>query len=334
VTSVSPQAPSALLFYVPDSSAHPPVILILGPTAGGKTALSIALAQQLPGTGEIISADSMQVYKHMDIGTAKPAPEERRGIPHHLLDIVEPDEPFSVDDWLRLTNETIEHIRSRHRWPIIVGGTNLYVKVFLEGIFAGPPADSQWRAAAAQLSIDDLNAQLARLDPASASRIHRNDRKRITRAIEVFQSTGRPMSAQQTQWDSQEVRTDVAIVGLTWPREDLNRRINTRVKAMYDAGLVKEVTRLHAAGRLGPQAREALGYKQIIQQLKGIASPDDTFEQIKIETRRFARKQGTWLKRFALHPRSLWIDAVQNDMQAIISQALAYCLDPTMSRTP
>ena len=324
-------------------SAARPVILILGPTAGGKTALSLALAQRLPGGGEIVSADSMQVYEGMDIGTAKATPEERAQVPHHLIDLVEPDESFTVNDWLTAAQSAIADIRRRGRWPVVVGGTNLYVKAFLDGLFQGPPANEGLRAALAALPTEELHRRLAAVDAAAAQRIHPNDRKRLTRALEVFEATGRPISEWQRQWDDVSERpggnglgddlaepgagcADVAVVGLDWPVEAINPRINARVKAMVAAGLVEEARRLWASGGLGRQAREALGYKQLIEHFEGRATLEEAVEQIKVETRRFARKQRTWLKRLRHRRPAIWIDAATNEAQTIIEQALTFCV--------
>lgn len=300
------------------------VILIVGPTAGGKSSLALALAQRLPGGGEIISADSMQVYRGMDIGTAKPTTGEQQLVPHHLIDVVEPDEPYSVDDWLKATEQCIDEIRARGHWPIIVGGTNLYVKAFLEGLFEGPPPDEALRAELARWSLEDLHAEVGRVDPASAERIHRNDRKRLTRALEVYRATGTPLTRWQSQWSSSRRRDDVLLIGLDWPPEAINRRINARVRAMLDAGLAEEVRSLHARGRLGPQAREALGYKQLLAASGGAIGLEDATEQIKIETRRFARKQRTWLKSFRVYPDSCWIACDDLTAQDIVEQSLTF----------
>lgn len=298
------------------------MILIVGPTAGGKSRLALELAQRLAGGGEIISADSMQVYRGMDIGTAKPTPAERRLVPHHLIDIVEPDEPWSVDEWLGAARRLVEEIRRRGKWPIIVGGTNLYVKAFLEGLFDGPPPNEALRAELAEWPVERLHDELAVLDPAAAERIHRNDRKRLTRAIEVHRATGRRLSEAQSQWGTGSPREDVLLIGLDWPVEAINRRINARVRAMVEAGMVEEVKRLR--GRLGPQAREALGYKQLLAAIDGGAALDDAVEQTKIETRRFARKQRTWLKGFRRYERSLWIVCGTTNTQDVVAQSLAF----------
>jgi len=312
-----------------------PVILIVGPTAGGKSSLALALAPQLPGGGEIISADSMQVYRGMDIGTAKPSAAEQALIPHHLIDLVEPNVPYSVDEWLKGAERLIVEIRGRGRWPIVVGGTNLYVKAFLEGLFDGPPADEALRRELAGWSLEQLHAQVARLDPPSAQRIHPNDRKRLTRAIEVHRATGQPLSQWQSQWSSAARRADVRLIGLDWPSEEINRRINARVRAMIGAGLVEEARLLHRSGRLGMQAREALGYKQLIAAFEGGRTLDEAIEQIKVETRRFARKQRTWLKSFRIQPDSCWIACRDEVAQETTHKALKFILgDPARGDTP
>lgn len=303
-----------------------PIILVVGPTAGGKTALSIALAQRLPGGGEIVGADSMQVYRGMDIGTAKPTAAERAAAPHHVIDVAEPDEPFTVEDWRRLAEAAIENIRIRGKWPIVVGGTNLYIKVLLHGMFEGPEADPALRARLAGEPTAALHARLRAVDPEAAARIHPNDRKRLTRALEVYESTGRPISEWQREWDERP-REDVRLIGLDWPPEAINPRINARVRAMVEEGLVDEIKSLIEAGRLGPQARAALGYKQFVEYLEGRIDLKEALERTKIETRRFARQQRTWLKRFRALPNSLWLPADRFSMQELTEQALAFCLE-------
>ncbi|MFG0329625.1 MAG: tRNA (adenosine(37)-N6)-dimethylallyltransferase MiaA [Phycisphaerales bacterium] len=305
-----------------------PIVLILGPTAGGKTELSLALAERLPdGGGEVIGADSMQIYRGMDIGTAKPTQAERARAPHHLIDIVEPNEPFTVDDWLRRAERTIDEIRARGRWPIVVGGTNLYIKALLEGLFEGPGPDPELRERLAAQPLAALHEQLVEVDPKAAERIHPNDRKRLIRALEVYEQTGQPISELQRQWSAAgDPRPDSVVVGLDWETEAINRRINARVRAMVEEGLFDEVERLAAANRLGTQAREALGYKQVLDHLAGRCSRDEAVERIKIETRRFARKQRTWLKRFRSHPRAIWFPASSMDEQTIANKSLAFCV--------
>lgn len=312
-----------------------PIILILGPTAGGKTALAIELARRLsslPGAGgaECVCADSMQVYRGMDIGTAKPTAAQRAAVPHHLLDLVDPSEDgFSVDTWLGLAERAIDHIRGRRRgsnfrgrYPIVVGGTSLYVQALLAGLFEGPEPDPALRARLQETPTAQLRRRLEEVDPRAAERIHRSDRKRTVRAIEVFELTGRPISSMQTQWPAGSSRRDVRIIGLDYPVEAINARINARVKSMIEAGLVDEVRRLHEAGALGRQAGEALGYKQIIEHLEGRCGLDEAVEQIKIRTRRLAKQQRTWLRRFRSHPGSVWLEADRLQPQAIVEKAL------------
>jgi tRNA dimethylallyltransferase len=286
-------------------------ILILGPTAGGKSDLALALAQRLDG--EIVSADSMQVYRRLDAGTAKPSPHERRIVPHHLIDIVEPTEPFTAAQWLQMAHQAITRITAAGRWPIIVGGTNLYIQALLHGMFDGPPADTVLRASLAQFSGADLHQRLQRVDPAAARRIHVNDLRRLVRALEVYELTGRPISDWQCQWEAGERASDMLLLGLDWPVPLINRRINLRVKAMFypqtarqqdgvqwwvDRGLVEETRELAQSNLLGPQASQALGYKQVLEHLRGQWSEADAFEKTKILTRRFAKQQRTWLRRF------------------------------------
>jgi tRNA dimethylallyltransferase len=310
-----------------------PVILILGPTAGGKSRLAIDLANTLAPShpaAEIISCDSMQIYRGMDIGTAKPTRQEQASVPHHLIDIVDPcDDSFSVDRWMELAQQKIDEIWSRHRHPIIVGGTNLYVQAFLSGMTSeGPAPDASLRARLNEVRPEELRAWLERVDPTAAERIHPNDRKRTIRAIEVFESTRKPLSAMQTQWqvgsrpsalgsqsdeaavDSRQPKADSdIIIGLDYPVEMINRRINARVKAMIEEGFVDEVRRLHQSKSLGRNAREALGYKQIIEHLDGRCTLEEAIEQMKIRTRRYAKQQRTWLRRFKHYPNSIWIAA-------------------------
>jgi tRNA dimethylallyltransferase len=300
-----------------------PIILIIGPTAGGKTHLAVELAGRLPGGGECICADSMQVYRGMDLGTAKPTTDEQARAPHHLIDIADPaSDGFSVDAWLRLCEQTIEDVRSRGRWPIVVGGTNLYIQALLEGLFDGPPPDPELRERLGRLDPETLRRRLETVDPDAAAQIHANDRRRTIRALEVHEQTGRPMSAWQSQWQQGPPRDDVILLGLDYPAEAINRRINARVRAMLEAGLVEEVRRLHEAGALGPQAREALGYRQIIEHLEGRSDLEEAVEQIKIRTRRFAKQQRTWIRRFRHHRRAAWLIAAEVDMQTLINHAL------------
>lgn len=311
-----------------------PIILIVGPTAGGKTDLAAELAKRLPGRapgtlgGECVCADSMQIYRGMNIGTAKPTPTQRAEVPHRLLDIVDPSsDGFSVDTWLNLARRAIQEIRGRGRHPIVVGGTSLYVQSLLEGLFDGPEPDPTLRAQLQMMESASLRRKLEAVDPVAARRIHPNDRRRTVRAIEVFDLTGRPISELQQQWLYQSPRRDVRIIILDYTAEAINPRINARVKAMIEAGLVEEVRSLLASGGLGRQASTALGYKQVIAHLAGRCSLDEAVEQIKIHTRRYAKQQRTWLRRFRLHPDSIRIRADDISPQQLVYQSFRAILD-------
>jgi tRNA dimethylallyltransferase len=301
-----------------------PFPVIVGPTAGGKTSLAVAVAGAIAARGraaEIISADSVQIFREMDIGSAKPTAEERGGVPHHLIDVVDPEARFTVFDWLAAADRAIGEIRGRGAVPVVVGGTNLYIKALLEGMFEGPEPDEALRDALRGLSQAERRAELERVDPAAAARIHPNDERRTVRALEVYRQTGTPISAHQKQWDDAErLRPGARLFGLDWPTEAINRRINARVRLMVEQGLVEEVRRL--APRLGPQAREALGYKQILRHLGGGWTLDEAVEQIKIETRRFAKNQRTWLRRLRATPDSRWF-CPQDEPPAKIAEAMA-----------
>lgn len=285
-----------------------PMPVIAGPTAGGKSALAVAVAHELGRRGvpaQVLSADAFQVYRGMDIGTAKPTAEERGGVPHRLMDLVEPTERFTLHDWLREAEGVIAEVRGAGGVPIVVGGTHLYVKGLLEGVFEGPPPDEALRERLRAQGLAALRAELERVDPAAAARIHANDERRTVRALEVYHQTGRPISEHQGQWD-RGARGDAMLVGLEWPSEAINRRINARVREMVARGLADEARGLWAAGRLGPQAREGLGYKQFVAHFEGVCSHDEAVERTKIETRRFAKNQRTWLRRLRVVEGSVW----------------------------
>jgi tRNA dimethylallyltransferase len=297
------------------------LIVLVGPTAGGKTSLSVRLAQDLPGGGECISADSMQVYEGMDIGTATPTMEERGGVPHHLLSVVPPDTPFTLDDWLAAAETAIADVRGRGRWPIVVGGTNLYVQALLFGLLDAPPPDQQVRAELASMDPPRLREELQSRDPAAAARIHPNDIRRTIRAVEYARSTGRPLSDAQVQW-GEACRPDARILGLDWPVEAINARINARVSAMMKGGLLREVSRLHEGGMLGEQAAAGVGYAQLIEHLEGRCSLDEAVEQIKIRSRRLGKQQRTWLRRFRVLPNLTWLRPVDEDPYPVAMKTL------------
>ncbi|MEC9372278.1 MAG: tRNA (adenosine(37)-N6)-dimethylallyltransferase MiaA [Planctomycetota bacterium] len=274
--------------------------VIIGPTASGKSGLALELARRLSTqgrAGEIVSADSMQIYRGLDIGSAKAKPREQRAAPHHLIDICEPTESFSVDAWLRAAERCIAEIRSRGGLPIVVGGTHLYIKALLEGLFEGPAADPAIRSALQAMDPRTLRNELERVDPAAAARIHPNDSRRTIRALEVFRQTGRPISELQQQWDAGRTRSDALLVTLEWDTAALAKRINARVKGMVQRGLVEEVRGLLEAGRLGSQAGEGIGYKQIAEAMEAGETMEDAIERVKIESRRLAKNQRTWIRR-------------------------------------
>jgi tRNA dimethylallyltransferase len=306
--------------------------VIVGPTAGGKTAVGVEVALALEaaghGPGEIVTADAFQVYRGMDIGTAKPTGEERRGVPHHLIDLVEPAERFTVHDWLGLAEPVIADIRGRGNVPIVVGGTNLYVKAFLDGMFDGPQPSAAVRDAVAEMTQPQRRAELERVDPGASARIHASDIRRTIRALEVFRATGTPISVLQAQWDAERVaRPDAVLVGLDWAVEPLNRRINARVRAMLEGGLVEEARGLWEPGRLGAQAREAIGYKQLVPHFEGVQTLEEASERVKIETRRLGKNQRTWLRRLSARPGSVRIEATEqnpgNIAQVIVSKVFS-----------
>lgn len=293
--------------------------IIAGPTAGGKSALAVELALRVRAgalaglspaitDAEIITADAFQIYRGLDIGTAKPTLVERRGVVHHLIDIVEPTESFSVNQWLRAAETAIAAVRGRGHLPIVVGGTHLYVKALLDGLFEGPGASPELRAELNALPAAALRAELERVDPKAAARLHPNDLRRTVRALEVYRLTGRAISDLQTQWDQGREPSSYLLVTLDWPVEAINRRINERVRQMMTQGLEAEVRALHSAGLLGPQAREALGYKQLLHAFASGSPIEDAVEEIKIETRRFAKNQRTWLKRLRTVPGMMNIE--------------------------
>lgn len=304
-----------------------PILLVLGTTASGKSELALGLAASIAPGGEIVSADSMQAWKGLDIGTAKPSFEEQARVPHHLLDVVDPHDleaRFNVAEWLAAATASISAIEGRGRVPIVVGGTHLYVQALLAGLFEGPSMEPSLREALEAADTAALRQELERVDPESAARIHIADRRRTLRAVEVFRSTGRPISQWQSQWDSAgtELSRRIRLVAIDRPVEIANARINRRVKAMLDAGWIEEVRSLLERGPLHRQPAEAVGYRELAEVLAGRMRLDDAAEAIKIRTRRYAKQQRTWLKRFRVRPGSMNLEAGSAPAADLVAVAL------------
>jgi len=300
-----------------------PAIIVLGPTATGKSALALDLASRLGG--EIISLDSMQVYQGMDIGTAKPSAADRSRVPHHLVDCQAVTEPSDAAQVCSRAHDAEQAVRSRGSLPIFAGGTALYIKLFVDGLFAGPAADQAVRAELAALAAAHGSAWLhqhllAPVDPASAARLHPNDLRRIVRALEVYRATGVPISARQTQWGASDTACPYRLIGLIVPRDELYRRIEARVDAMLAAGLVAEVKRLRDAGiERNAVAAQAIGYKELLAHLAGRVSLDEAVRLIKRNTRRFAKHQLTWFRR---DQRIHWFDVTAHGPAEDLAKAV------------
>ena len=302
------------------------VIVITGPTATGKTALGVALAQRLGG--EVISADSMQVYRGMDIGTAKVTPEEMQGVPHHLIDVAEPGENYSVARWVTDAAAAAEAIFARGRVPIVVGGTNLYIDSLLSGRdFAEGPGDSALRDALSRdydrMGGEAFRALLAQVDPERAEKLHAADKKRLVRAMEVYRLTGETITEHDRRTQALPPRWPSLRVALNFAdREDLYRRIDRRVEAMAEAGLFQEVAGLLDSG-LSPEctAMQAIGYKEAADYVLGRCSRAEAIEAICRNSRRYAKRQLTWLRRDAELHWICWED--RPDIDRAAGQVLA-----------
>ena len=278
------------------------LLVITGPTATGKTALGVALAKTLGG--EVVGADSMQIYRGMDIGTAKPSPAEMEGVPHHMIDVADPGESFSAAKYAQMAAACVEDIRARGRLPIVVGGTGLYIDGLLRGgEFADAPGDSGVREALEAeyeaLGGEAFRQKLAAVDPARAQKLHSGDKKRLVRALEVYTLTGQTITAHDEQSRALPPRYKARKIALDFEnREDLYGRIDRRAAQMFDLGLVEEVEKLLAAG-LSDQstAMQAIGYKEVVRHLRGEWSLGEAVEAVQRESRRYAKRQLTWLRR-------------------------------------
>lgn len=284
------------------------IICIAGPTASGKTALAVALAKEL--NGEVVSCDSMQVYKRMDIGTAKPTPEEMQGIPHHMIDVAEPWEDFSVSRYCEMAAPIVDDIISRGKTAIIAGGTGLYMDSLIRGsAFAPFPSTGVRERLEAQADAEGMEAMLSRLravDPDSAARLHLSDRKRIIRALEVFLETGETITAHNRKTQAVPPRYTPLWLGLDFSeRSELYRRIDLRVGKMLEMGLMEEIQALLASGI--PEkatAMQAIGYKEFVDALDGRCTMEEAADQVRQSSRRYAKRQLTWFRR---NRRMHWI---------------------------
>lgn len=281
------------------------IIALVGPTGVGKTELGIALAQQLDA--EIINADSRQVYRRLDIGSAKPTRAQRAAVPHHLVDVVEPDEPFDCARFRSLALAAIDDITRRGKRVLIVGGTGLYIKVLLRGLFDGPSRDATLRSALLheeEQAPGTLHQRLRAVDPAAAARLHPHDRLRLIRALEVYHITGRPISDWQAEHRFESGAFDARVLGLSLPRTELYARIDARCHAMIEAGLIDEVQRLYADG-FDPDlpALRSPGYREIGEHLRGLCDLSTAIARMAQATRQLAKRQLTW---FRADPQIVW----------------------------
>ena len=291
------------------------MLCLAGATATGKSEIALLLAERLGG--EIISVDSMQVYRGLDIGTAKPGAEERRRVPHHLIDVAALDETFDAARFARLAHAAVREIQARGKVPILCGGTGLYFMAFLEGLGDAPPADAALRAELKAAPMPELLRELEARDPVAFEKIDRQNPRRVIRALEVIRLTGKPFSAQRADWRSQKENSLApaegerdGVRGISWSSQpttffgvlretaDLHSRINARVDLMFRSGLVEEVRELLKRGLSENRtAMQAIGYRQVVEHLRGERKLPETIELVKIRTRQFAKRQMTWFRR-------------------------------------
>ncbi len=301
---------------------HHTLWVLTGPTACDKTEIGFTVAQKI--RGEIISADSMLFYRGMDIGTAKPSPGMRELVPHHFIDIIDPWESYSVGKYVDDVESLIGDTDSKDRKFLVVGGSPLYIKGLVDGIFNGPAADWDIRRELEELADEKGNQHvhniLQKIDPVKASDLHPNNLRRIIRAIEVYRITGKPVSVLQEQYKLARKSYQFKIMCIAREREDIYRRINERVETMFDKGLVDEVkSLLENSEGLSKQAKQALGYKEVIQYLDGGLTLDDAKDMVKQSTRRFAKRQMTWFRSF---PDVQWLEADEHAGPGSISDEI------------
>ncbi len=310
------------------------ITFLVGCTGCGKGAVGQALAARIDG--EIISVDSMKVYRRMDIGTAKPSAESRSRVRHHLIDVVEPSEEFSVANFVQLAEAAAADIAHRGKGILAIGGTGLYIKALSEGLFDGPSSDDVIRTRLHQRADREgtaaLHEELARVDGEAADRIHRNDLRRIVRALEVYELTGRPITALQTQWDQARLKHDCRFIGIRRSLDDQNHRTNLRVKRLIEHGWVDEVRALmQEQPPVSSTAWKALGYPELLASVQGEIALADAVEKIKIATRQFAKAQRTWFKRF---PKTQWFDLEPDDQPDELAERILNTWDAPCSTQP
>ena len=290
------------------------VIVICGPTASGKTALSIELAKKI--NGEIVSADSMQIYKEMDIGSAKPTKEEMQGIKHYLIDFVNPDKRYSVANYKKDAKEKIKEILNKNKIPIIVGGTGLYIDSLIYEIdYSLVNLDEEYRKKLEKIAkeegLEKLYNKACEIDKVAMEKISPNDQKRIIRVLEIYHDTGKTKTQQEIESRKKEVEYDYHVFAITMDREVLYQRINKRVDIMIEKGLIKEVEHMLNKYKEFPTAMQGLGYKETKEYLENKITKEEMIEKIKMETRRYAKRQLTWFKK---NKDTIWLDG-QNDIQ-------------------
>lgn len=294
-------------------------LLLAGATATGKSEVALQLAEQLGG--EIISVDSMQVYRGLDIGTAKPSAAERACVPHHLIDVVDLDESFDAARFARLAHEAVREIQSRGRLPILCGGTGLYFKAFLDGLGEAPPASASLRGELEATPMAELLRELEQCDPAAFAKIDRKNPRRVIRAVEVIRLTGKPFSDQRGDWSDSAERIAPPFFGLARGSADLLARIDARVEQMFQRGLVEETKRLLPLGLAGNKsAMQAIGYRQVAEHLRGERDLAATIELVKIRTRQFAKRQMTWFRKYA---KLEWIECASGKEAAVTCKVIA-----------
>ena len=300
----------------------PKVVVICGPTASGKTSLSIELAKRI--NGEIISSDSMQIYKNMDIGTAKPTVNEMQGIKHYLLDFVEPNQRYSVAEFKNDAEKTIDEILAKGKTPIVVGGTGLYIDSLIYGIeYPSFELDEEYRKELEELvnkqGLEKLYEKAKEIDPQAMEKISPNDQKRILRVLEIYHATGKTKTEQEKESRKNGVKYDYKVFAINMDREKLYERINKRVDIMIEKGLIAEVENLLKKYDKFPTAMQGLGYKEVVEYLQGKTTKEEMIEKIKQESRRYAKRQITWFKK---NKQTIWIDGLdpkEKNLEIIIN---------------